>query len=502
MSEIPAARAQVAQERAARLVNPLGRPLIPILLPLVLMLGLAYELAAMAVAGSPLLPLAIALAIPGVVVIVRYPFAALLAWALFLPYFVKPSGDAGLFYNVFHRALLPGTLAAIVLSRLVRGETGAPRVRLGLPELAIAGYATIAIVNILVISTDPAMAAERLLDRAIVPISAYLLIRFIDPGPSELRWLIPVALITIAAQGSIGILSWVAPGVLPPGWRVLVGSRTGGTFANPNAFASVLVFCGLILFAMLRRPGRWPRGLLAGAAATVPLFVAIAFARASWLAGGVVALLLNLRYPRQLLGWTAAAAVVAVLAGATVLAPAVAFAQQRLANDETADARIVGDVASLRLIGERPLLGWGYDDFDLYWNGFKVRVGDLAVSEGSTSHNTFLTMAVETGLPSLLLFLFPTAYWLVESMRMRRRLDRDDPPQSLVFPLWITIAFILTAANFYDPIRFLVFVTTTWWVALGLIAVAVERARREEALLVEPMTAPVEPLRIGAEVGS
>jgi O-antigen ligase len=500
MSETPAAQAQLAQERAAPLVNPLGRPLIPIVVPLLIGLVLAFELASMAITSSPTLPLAIALAIPGFVLLVRYPWVAVIAWALFLPYFVKPSGDAGIFYNIFHRALLPGTLGLTVLFRLLRGEAAGPRVRLGWPELAIAGYATIVVVNILAVSTDPALAAERFLDRAVVPMCAYLLIRFLDPGPAELRWLIPVALITIAAQGAIGIVSWVAPGVLPAGWRVLEGQRSGGTFANPNAFSSVLVVCGLLLFALLQRRGRWPRGLMTAAAATVPFFVAISFARASWLAGGVVALLLNLRYPRRLIPWTAAAALVGVIAGATVLAPAVAFAEQRLATDQTADARIVGDVASLRMIEDRPLLGWGYDDFDLYWNSYKTRVGDIAVSEGSTSHNTYLTLAVETGLPSLFLFLFPTVYWLVASLRNRRRLDRADPPQSLVFPLWIGIAFILTAANFYDPIRFLVFVTTTWWVALGLIAVAVERARLEDEPVEEPFPA-VEPLvPVGVEV--
>jgi O-antigen ligase len=118
----------------------------------------------------------------------------------------------------------------------------------------------------------------------------------------------------------------------------------------------------------------------------------------------------------------------------------------------------------------RPFLGWGYGNYDSAKQPFLRRVGGVQIYE-TTSHNTYLTVAAELGLIVLLLYLFPTVWWLFRSAKVRRQLPRAGLLSlPVLLLLWLVMGHMFVVTNLMDMIRYYPFGTTLWWLVLGLIA--------------------------------
>jgi O-antigen ligase len=138
--------------------------------------------------------------------------------------------------------------------------------------------------------------------------------------------------------------------------------------------------------------------------------------------------------------------------------------------------------ASISMTMARPVLGWGYGNFDEAKKPFVRRVAGVQIYE-ATSHNTYLTISAELGLIGLLLYLFPMGYWLVQSLRNRRKLSREDFFEwRLVAVLWLAMLHMVVVVSFMDMIRYYHFGTTIWWLLLGLIASVVSRYTDPQAM--------------------
>ena len=453
-------------------------------LPLVLLGGLLGAAGAGLVAsGYGSVALLGPLALGGVYVLVRYPFAAVLAWLLVFPFFT--TGSVQLFW-LFHRVLIPVTLALALGVRLL-GDRPRRRVWIEPGEWAMPAFVVIVLLNIAILGPDPGDSLIRFYDRLVIPLAMYWLVRLTAPGPRDLRLLAWVALATIVGQVVVGSLSWVAPSILPSSWTPLAGARTVGSLGNVAVYSSTLVFCAMLLLGDWPRPGRLRRALYALAIVATGIFVVLTFSRGSWLAGVVALGAFLLLDPRNMLRAALPGLVIAVLLGATILSASVGFALERLNDEATAEGRIVGNVASLRMIERQPITGWGYESYNLYWEKFKTRVEEIPVQTGGTSHNTFLTMMAELGIPTFLIYATPVGWWLFQSWRLRRRLARAGPLSlRLVACLWVAALFSFSVSNFMDMIRFNYFGTTIFWLAIGLIATVVgpvlARSRTDRAL--------------------
>jgi O-antigen ligase len=165
------------------------------------------------------------------------------------------------------------------------------------------------------------------------------------------------------------------------------------------------------------------------------------------------------------------------LLGSTVFADATTYATDRINSEETAESRVVVYAAAIRMIGERPVLGWGYDRFNDYVDRFRERFGDIPVNAEITSHNAYLTIGAELGAIAMLLYLGSIAYWLLKTLRTGRRIPNVAPvPRQLVILLWGAVGFSFVVGNFIDTIRYNELSTVFVWLALGLIATAVTTA--------------------------
>jgi O-antigen ligase len=130
------------------------------------------------------------------------------------------------------------------------------------------------------------------------------------------------------------------------------------------------------------------------------------------------------------------------------------------------------------MIEQRPLFGWGYGNYDIYDDSFRVvnTPSRNSMKESDhTSHNTYFTVMAEQGIPALVLYLLPTGWWLLMSVAVRRKLpQRGFWSVTLLAVLWLLILDHVTVSSFMDMIRFNLFGTTIYWMALALIATVVE----------------------------
>lgn len=446
--------------------------IFPTGLPLLLALIMGISSAVLIVNSLPLFLFPLALIVPATIVFVRYPFIAVIVWLLLFPYVVREPSVAGrIVYWALHRAMIPGTLGIVILADWLRIRKRAP-VRFGRADLAMLIFLGLAMANILLLGQTPLQSLIRFYDRLFIPFCMYWLIRLIAPSEQDLKRLLIAAFITLVAQSIIGILSWAAPGALPPQWLGEEGERTIGTFGNPAAYTSTLIFLALLIFQygiQGRSLGFRMVSLLLYGLAFFCVF--ISFSRGSWLGGLLVWTGMILVYPRIKLPMTAIVLVLALLTGGVLLSDQIAFALERLQDANTAQARIIGNMASINMILAEPLRGWGYDNYNLYAIQFISSVGNLVFESYHTSHNTYLTIMAEQGVPAFLIYIFPPLWWLLLSWKVRARLPRRGfLSWHLLALLWLLILDHFTVSQFMDMIRFNIFGTTIWWMALGLIA--------------------------------
>lgn len=441
-------------------------------LPLVLVPVLAASVALSIVSGRLYLLVPLILLVPGVVLLSRHPLAAIVIWILLFPFFVRTPGRAERYvYYVLHRAMIPVTLAHVVLSYGLGVRRRKAPVELGGAEITMLAFLVLAVANILVYSSDADGSLVHLYDRTLVPFCAYWLLRLTAPRQDALQRLVWVALFLVITQAAVGLLGWYWPQVLPPQWLNRLGERTTGTLGNPAVYSTTLILFSLLLFqlAMHCKSGRLRAVLLS--VFSVGLFcVFFTFSRGSWLAGAAVLLGLLLVYPREVLSVMVPVATMVLILGGSLLSNEMAWARDRLAAADTAEDRVVLLNTGLSMVKAKPLFGWGYDNYDLYDDQFKTRVWGIPARTESGSHNTYLTILAELGLGGTLIYLFPFWYWLRRTVRVARKLPEEGFwSWRLLVMLWLSIGGHVIAASFMD-MRFHEFGLTLWWMTLGFVA--------------------------------
>ena len=459
------------------------------LLPLAVVIGLGMGAVLAYLVANGLWPVALALlfALPAFVLLHRYPFAALLIWLLLAP-FVVVSGGGPLrrVYWVIHRALPPAAIAVIILSSWLRIH---PRriPKLSLVEAAIVGYVVVSELSIVYLNPSAEATTILLYDRVIVPVCLYFLVRLTSPDEKDLRRLLPVVAFILVTQSVIGLLSWISPQVLPSFWLDRAGTRTTGSLDDYSVFTSALAFCIVLLFHSARTLDRTKkRSVLYLALVLLGGFmIFFSFSRGSWLAGMAIFLGLFWIYRGTVIRLALVTGlIITVVLGSGMLDDYLTFAAERLYSEqstESALSRLPVYYAAYRMFEAKPLLGWGYDNFDRYDRGFQQRVGDLyAPDKDHASHNLYLSLIAEQGLVGTFLFLAPVGWWFIITIRVWSRM----PPtgfwsRRLVVVLWLVILFHIVVNNFSN--MRIVYGLGMWWLTLGLIASIVSRYQGENA---------------------
>jgi O-antigen ligase len=267
-------------------------------------------------------------------------------------------------------------------------------------------------------------------------------------------------------------VSWYAPQRLPESWLNLQGARTTGSLEDPDLYAAMLTFCGLILIhsAVNRKKGLVGFGFLL-TSSLCAIFAFLSLERAAWLGGLFVTIGLLIFYPRTMFRLIILASIVFSTLGIGILSSPLALSVERLSHANPIFDRVVVFDAMLQMFRMKPVWGWGYETLDDHVQQFYRQVGEASILRHQiTSHNTYLTILTELGLVGFILYMFPVVWWFVLSIRVWRRLPKDGLwSRSLLAVLWLAILFQFTVSNFID-MRWFEIGLTLWWLTLGLIA--------------------------------
>jgi O-antigen ligase len=427
-----------------------------------------YEYAAVAV-----------MAVPLAVLVLRDPFMGLLLWIVLIPFVVtRESATVSTTQWVLHRA---GILALIGLV-FVYHVAGLRRslFRLASYDVALAAFVVLAIFNVLAFSAEGTRGLASLHDKLLVPIGVFWLVRAISPDRRQMALLVLAGLFVLIVQIGIGMTSWFAPEILPAHWLDRAGTRTTGTLGGPAPFTVTVVLFGLLVLHRMwgMRPSL-EKLMLAGLLAASVLVVFLSLSRGSWLGAGAVVLVLGALYGRAFLWPAVAVGVLGVVLLGGPLADQAELAEERAGVTSTVESRAITNVASVRMIEERPLFGFGFGRFEDYDERYKSRVAEIPLETGGSAHNTYLNFAVEMGLPAMALYFAPLVGLLWLSVTRRRLLPEAGPySRRLVLFLWLALLDQFLVCNFMEMVQSSPWATGLWWLTLGLIAVAIDRQRQ------------------------
>lgn len=454
--------------------------IIPCGIPLLLAVVMGVPLALLIVKEQFHFVFGFLLLIPAVVLFNTYPLAALIIWLLLAPFLqTTPNAAYRMVYWMVHRAMPVAALGVAMLGELLQVPRNGSRerrpIRLGRAEFVMAAYLGWAAINILWFHPGPISYLYLLYDRVFVPMTLYLLIRITVPDEQDVRRLLPVALVIVLVESIAGVLSWFAPHLLPPDWLGYQGARTTGSLGYPHAYTTTLIFFSFLLFqaAMSRKPGP-VRFALFAAFGFSALCVFLSFSRGSWLGGLVAMVGLLAMYPKTVLRLMAVLLVLMAFLGSGLLSEQMAFARERMNSEDTAADRWVIWNAGLQMIKTRPFFGWGYGNYRKYAQQFQVRTRNHVVSYAHASHNSYIAIAAEMGVPALALFLFPAWWWLMLTRKVWERVPQEGFwSRALLVILWMVILDHLVV-NFFSDMQHSTYGMGMWWVTLGLIANMVE----------------------------
>jgi O-antigen ligase len=246
-------------------------------------------------------------------------------------------------------------------------------------------------------------------------------------------------------------------------------ARSAGTFAQPavlGTFLGAVLVLGLTILAW-GGPSRLRRLSLITVVLAIPA-LALTLTRGPLIGAGAVALLVLVARSRTrwvtILGVALALTLVAASWGDI---SSTHLYKSRFSNSSNVQIRLAIDRLSVNLAERKPVFGWGYGSFDDVKSraSFNPRPFPRDQVLFYTSHNTFLTILVETGLVGLCVLVLP---WLVLARRSLASVLRGASHQWMPVAAVSMLAVWVVSAGTFD-MRFFSLGSALPWLAAGLM---------------------------------
>ncbi|MAE69473.1 MAG: hypothetical protein CME06_03270 [Gemmatimonadetes bacterium] len=353
-----------------------------------------------------------------------------------------------------------------------------------------------ALLLFVVVRTLSAAWSPLSLSKAFLPIVdsvwiPYLLYRLTLAGiqrPEGVDRFLRVLLVIVIVGGALGLIESVlrldkvifsylgAPRTDYIVWTTDGIRRAAGPYLNPAIYGLQLGLGMLIALHRVRSTSQKEGSMLTFAFCLICVFAC--FTRGSWL-GVLVGHLLFLaltgdwKLLRPML-------LVAVLAGfATVFASMEQheLLAQRMGNEGTATTRLALADRGLQMIAAKPMLGRGVGGYEAAHHSFGSAFGD---PDGVSSHNTYLTVAVDSGLPALFLLLLGFGRPIRRSLLWANRQPRGHDSRSRITLLVAAIAALAIGSAFID-LTSATYLMAVTFVFLALLERSVPNAGRVDA---------------------
>jgi putative inorganic carbon (hco3(-)) transporter len=413
-------------------------------------------------ARSPLAAVFLILAVAGIVVVVTRADLVLLAMIVALPWENK------LHYPSASLSTVKGIGAAVMLAYLLRLVSNR-RATIHLPPLlGIVTALGVWIGVTFVVSPEPSEGMQKLIRWALFLVFFFLVVQLIGGRRDiqrALRWFTG----SVAAAAVYAL--WLFIGAHK-------GFRVAGPLENPNDFAYLLA-CTIPIAAYLVSANR--RRRLAWSACFIVIVAAMlaTFSRGALVGIGVLLLwgILTRRVPLWALASGIVIALVVTALAFTLWKPLlnVALHEKTHIAQSNTESREKLWAAALKLAERRPLTGVGPGRFPrealpLLRNDtpslVKINISKLV------THNSYLEILSENGIPALLLFIayLATAWRLLRRVQRRAARDGDADERRLATALQASFIIAIVSATFLSEE-----LTAPFWL-LGGLAVILARA--------------------------
>jgi O-antigen ligase len=224
--------------------------------------------------------------------------------------------------------------------------------------------------------------------------------------------------------GKLGPESLVFPDYIVDPSVGIHADRARGPFVAAGGDGLALFECGTaaVLLAVSSTE-RWVRGAGIAVAVVCALSIELTLTRSIWISSavGLLVALLATRATRRYLIPVAVAAVVFVFGALAVVPGLQSDANDRVNDDQPIWDRENANAAALRMISERPLVGFGWGTFESENGDYQRLADDHPITRANLDeHNVFLSHAVELGLPAALLWAVALAVAVVGACMSRR----------------------------------------------------------------------------------
>jgi putative inorganic carbon (HCO3(-)) transporter len=270
-------------------------------------------------------------------------------------------------------------------------------------------------------------------------------------------------------------------GLTPAGSDI---ERLQGAVGEANELASVLV-AGLVLaagiaFAARRSPGTRLAALIAAGFCLAGVFLSLS--RGGILALGVV-LVIGIFVAGRHRSKAAVVAMILAIVGFTyftvIASPA---ARERVTTIEGGSGRLDLWAIGWRMAEDKPLTGVGASNFEISSPRYLLQPGaivrdDFVLDRPKQTHNIYLQMLAELGIPGLLLFLSVIGFSLVSGARAARSFRRaGDVRMEILAWSFFVAAVGLLATDFFQSEQF----SKQLWLLLAIGPALLGLARRGE----------------------
>lgn len=292
---------------------------------------------------------------------------------------------------------------------------------------------------------SPELAQGKWIEFSKTILIALLMTAMVD-SERRVRWLL------LGTVGAIGFLAFRSNvGILLAGGQARIFGP-GGAFEDNNDYALLLNVAAPIAFYVGRaETHRWLRRICYALSAMMMITVLFSLSRGGFLGLCFVLIGLALKSKHKVAGMLAV-----VLAGsiAFVLLPnrvveRVGTIRTATQADESAQLRFEAWRVSLQIISDYPLLGVGPRNIVELYSRYQ-QPGQPAAA-GRVSHNSFLQIAVDAGLPALMLFLSVIGVSFFRLRRARQILKTSSPDSPLIaysHGLEVALLGYFVSANF------------------------------------------------------
>jgi O-antigen ligase len=222
--------------------------------------------------------------------------------------------------------------------------------------------------------------------------------------------------------------------------------RGAGPYMNPASFGANM---GVGMLVALGRVGLRRHHRLWGAAFVWCLLgVIVSFTRGAWMATAVGYMLFAILAARGRTVVVSSALLALITAGLVLtLGAHRQEVASRLAAESTAYSRLALAERGLQMIEQAPLRGFGVGGYRNQHHNYESIFGS---PDNLSSHNTYLTIAVDSGLPCLLLIVLGFSRPIRRALRRIRLLPPDHPQRLRIAVIVSAIVVFAVSGLFID----------------------------------------------------